>query len=1098
MGMTQTKNRIAIPSTLVAQLTQFRKRVWTTKLLEATGIALFSVFFGVLFVFALDRLFDSPAWVRSAILLGATAGMATVPIWFHRWVMRVRSAESVAKLLGRRMPAVGDALLGAIELSHSDSEQSRSPELCRAALDQVARESSKKNLLEATPTTRHRGWGSLAAIGLGGVASLGILYPAAISNAWARFAAPLSNIQRYTFAALAPLPEKVIVPHGEAFPISIKLASGSSWSPGNATATIGSQSQLTSQLQDEGYAFELPPQIENGTLRLQVGDASPSVAIEPKLRPELESIHASIQLPSYLQRDQTLTKDVRGGGLSIVRGANVTFEATATRDLASAKQNNEAIEVAGAVLKPKEAAMTESNKVEFDWTDSFGLSAKTPFAINVTVRDDESPAVFLDGLARSRILLDSEQIQFTVRSVDDFGVKHIGMEWKTAEGFKSITPVAGEMMLSAGSPHAETLDAVATFQATSLKIPAQPLEVRMFVEDYLPDRGRVYSSPHLLYVLTPSEHAIWVLEQLSKWQRESLEVRDRELQLLDTNRKIRDLSEDELNQDDTRRKIEQQASAEQANGRRLKNLTGRGEDLLRQASRNSEIGVGHLEKWAEMHQILKDIAANRMPSVADLLKQAKEEKRIVKSSSPSSAKSGPVAGSDKDASSNSASPAQTEPKPPASAIPTIVDRESSQQPPMVAEDASQKPKKSGAASLRLPQTTVMGKPPAKKPGEEEGEEEEAPVENKIEEAVRKQEELLAEFDKIADELNKLMANLEGSTLVKRLKAASREQMQIADSTSSELDEAFGSSLKRLKSDQQLRISQLKAREESELGKVGLILDDLEAFHERRPLVKFQSVLEDMKKEDVLGGIRTLSDRVLESQGIAVAEAEYWSDTMDRWAEDLVDPACKGECKGSKSKSSLPPSLILEVMQILEAEVNLRERTRVAEQAKPVEDNEKYLDLVDALAIAQIDLQERIVVVRKKIEALPDAEQEFGKEIALMIEVDRAMVDAAEILDRPDTSKLAIAAETEVIELLLKSKRINPKGGGGGGSDPGGGGSGETQDAAIALLGPGINEKEAREDHGVQQSTGTTGSSFPEEYRQGLDEYFQRLERKALP
>ena len=68
----------------------------------------------------------------------------------------------------------------------------------------------------------------------------------------------------------------------------------------------------------------------------------------------------------------------------------------------------------------------------------------------------------------------------------------------------------------------------------------------------------------------------------------------------------------------------------------------------------------------------------------------------------------------------------------------------------------------------------------------------------------------------------------------------------------------------------------------------------------------------------------------------------------------------------------------------------------------------------------------------------------------------------------------------------------------GGSDPGGGGGGETQDAAIALLGPGINEKEAREDHGVQQSTGTSGTTFPEEYRQGLDEYFQKIERKALP
>ena len=296
----------------------------------------------------------------------------------------------------------------------------------------------------------------------------------------------------------------------------------------------------------------------------------------------------------------------------------------------------------------------------------------------------------------------------------------------------------------------------------------------------------------------------------------------------------------------------------------------------------------------------------------------------------------------------------------------------------------------------------------------------------------------------------------------------------------------------------MRIKQLKTREEGALNNVGLIIDDLEAFHERRPLVKFQSVLDEMKKEDVLGGIRLLSNRILESQGMAIAEAEFWSDTMDRWAEDLVDPACKGECKGSKSKSSLPPSIILEVMKILEEEINLRERTRVAEQAKPISENDKYLEMVDELATTQISLQERIVVVCSKIEDLPDAQSEFGKELALMNEVERAMVDAASILNRPDTTKHAIAAETEVIELLLKSKRINPKSGGGGGADPGGGGGGDTQDAAIALLGPGINEKESREDHGVQQSTGTSGSTFPEEYRQGLDEYFQRLERKALP
>jgi multiple sugar transport system substrate-binding protein len=42
----------------------------------------------------------------------------------------------------------------------------------------------------------------------------------------------------------------------------------------------------------------------------------------------------------------------------------------------------------------------------------------------------------------------------------------------------------------------------------------------------------------------------------------------------------------------------------------------------------------------------------------------------------------------------------------------------------------------------------------------------------------------------------------------------------------------------------------------------------------------------------------------------------------------------GACPGCKSKGSLPPSIVLEVLQILEGEVNLREETRVAEQSRP--------------------------------------------------------------------------------------------------------------------------------------------------------------------
>ena len=137
-----------------------------------------------------------------------------------------------------------------------------------------------------------------------------------------------------------------------------------------------------------------------------------------------------------------------------------------------------------------------------------------------------------------------------------------------------------------------------------------------------------------------------------------------------------------------------------------------------------------------------------------------------------------------------------------------------------------------------------------------------------------------------------------------------------------------------------------------------------------------------------------------------------------------------------------------------------------------------------------------MVVGEKIEQLPDGSKEFAKEIELMQMVELAMNDAWATLKRPDTGKAAVAAETEAIELLLSSKRINPKSkGGGGGANPGGGGSGDTTDAAIAMVGPGVNEKETRQDHGVEQTTGTTGSNLPEEFRYGLDQYFERIDRR---
>jgi hypothetical protein len=193
---------------------------------------------------------------------------------------------------------------------------------------------------------------------------------------------------------------------------------------------------------------------------------------------------------------------------------------------------------------------------------------------------------------------------------------------------------------------------------------------------------------------------------------------------------------------------------------------------------------------------------------------------------------------------------------------------------------------------------------------------------------------------------------------------------------------------------------------------------------------------------------------------------------------------------------LPPSIVLEVLQILEGEVNLREQTRVAQQARAAMETKEYERQAHQLADTQKVLRERDDKVIDRIKQLPDGEEEFAYEINLLGKVSSVMSEATDILDRPETGSQAIAAETEAIELLLQSKRINPKGGGGGGANPGGGGSGTTHDSAMALLGGGANPKEVREDRGVSQATGESGAVLPEEFRAGLDEYFNRLERGA--
>jgi hypothetical protein len=1083
MSLAYAPDRLKLPETLEAQLYEFRRRVWAIKMVEAVAAAAFSLLVGYLILFCLDRIWDTPGWLRGVLFIAALIGCVKLPAALYRWVWRQRRLEQLARLLARKHPSVGDQLLGIIELAHNEFEQARSPALCEAAIRDVASVAQKRDFRDAVPNPRHRMWGYLVSVPLAIALALIAFVPAAASNTWSRFLAPWNDTPRYTFTMLKTLPDRLVVAHGEPFSIAAVLEGQTVWRPRQGFAQLDQQRPIVAKLSDGHYAFELPSQIDPGWLHVRIGDFRARIHVEPTLRPELTAVSAAVKLPAYLSRSEPLKKDVRGGSVSLVQGSVATFAATASRELDKARIDGQPRPPQGATVTSPATPIAGSRKMEFSWEDKFGLAGKEPFVLSISARDDEAPSVACENLPRQRVILDTELLTFKVRASDDFGVKRVGYEWQGADDPVVKSPAQGERVLAGGGPDKESLEVGGTFSAKSLGIEPQPVNVRIFAEDYFPGRPRVYTPPYLFYVLNAEQHAIWLTEQLSKWHRQALEVRDRELQLHETNKQLRSLSPEELDQPETRRRIENQAAGERANGRRLSGLVVSGEDLIRQAMRNSEFAIGHLEKWAEMLQILKDIAGNRMPSVADMLKQAATAPNTA--ASPNNNKTR-MAGQIRANQAGAASEPKDNAKKPPSAVPSIADRESSQQPP---DDKQELPKAKSSNSnpkFTFPVTTLDGKPNNKPQPE-------SPAAEQMEQAVRKQQDLLAEFDKIAEELNKVLANLEGSTLVKRLKAASRLQYKIGGRLSDELGDAFGAPAHQVSSKAVKVLDEMTDQEGKASTDVSYIMDDMAAYFERRGFMRFKAVLDEMRVLDAVGSIRQIGDDLKKESGVSIAQTEFWSDTLDRWAEDLVDPANGGKCN-AKSKSSLPPALVLEALKILEGEINLREETRVAQQAKSAVAVEKHTETAIKLAKTQNELGERTDKLSAKIRELPDADAEFGYELALLGRVSEVMGEAAEILARPETGNPAIAAETEVIELLLQSKRVNPKAGGGSGSTPGGGGHGTTHDSALALLGGGVNEKEVREDRGVSQTTGDSGPTLPEEFRAGLDEYFNRLER----
>jgi len=636
--MSDTLQQKQLPESLRKQLKNFRGKVWRIKVLEAILAGFFGLFFSYILVFALDRMLPTPGFVRLIILIAGVSFFAIfAPIWINRWVFKHRRENQIAHLIAKQYPRLGDRLLGVVELQNQEEhDTSLSPRLREAAMDEVAGEVKDRDLHNALPPSWLARW-SLALLALVGIAiTAWTLTPKASWNAAQRWLMPLAEIERYTETKidLSKLPQPYYVAHGEPFTVELDLTEDSN-TPQMAKAREGVKAWKFSSLEGRTYTFDFPKILKLQELELRVGDAFVTMEVNPVMRPSLEEVSAQLRYPEYLQLDDEVI-DVTSGQATLVEGSTITLKGRSNRELSSASITLKASNESAAADKQLNLTVVSNTftaapisiglkKTQFtlDWVDLYQLKNLTPTKLTIDAQIDAAPSAYIQNIANEIYVLADSAIEFEILAEDDFGIKRAGIDWQGSFTKPSPhSPAKGNLDLIQGGPTLRNAAEPMIFSFQAYDIKPQKLVIRAWSEDYKSGRSRSYSAPITVYVLTKQEHRELIEQRTQSAINKLEDIMRTEQDALDENTRLERKSGEELQQEQNKEKLAEQADKEKENADAMKELSKEMEEIFKDAAKNGEIDPATMKKLAESAMEMKEMAEKSMPDIAKKLSDA--------------------------------------------------------------------------------------------------------------------------------------------------------------------------------------------------------------------------------------------------------------------------------------------------------------------------------------------------------------------------------------------------------------------------------------------------------------------------------------------
>jgi hypothetical protein len=614
---------ISLPEDLQGQFDRLERRLFQIE----TGVLVAGCVAGLagsyLLVFASDRIWDSPIWLRGTAFVGGAVVVGYfASAWLKRWILKRRNRKDLATIVQRKFQRLGDRLLGIVELSSEEKHlHGFSPELYRAAIRQVASEANQYDFSEAVPHAPFTRASRLAIIGAGLAVATFLIFPTAGLNAAARAAAPWANVPRFTLVEIAGMPNELLVPHAEQFHIAGSVNYRSFWKPGRVAAWFGRLRSGDSRIQSGAFTLSLAGRTEDGVLRVKVGDAEARVRVRPLLRPSLKNLEAKVELPDYLKLPPR-TENAQGGSLTVVEGSKAAFQGKVSRPLKTAEAfvgAEEKLPTTTSVDQFSTASVPVDNVqlAEFRWEDQFGFTNQQPWKLSIQTQKDAGPIPEFPDLSREISILESEVVQLKVRARDDFGVEKVGLVWDL--GGETNKPY--DFSAAAEDTAHTDFENSFTFTPLTLQVPQDStISVRGFATDLFPGREPVETPSYRIHVLGNEQHAEMVRQRLESVMARLEEISRLEEKIAAATAEM--IDKKGLTDQELARKASELKEDQLQNAAALKEMSEEGMKNLREALKNPTLSEEVLKEWTKTMREMQNISDKPMQKAAKSLEQA--------------------------------------------------------------------------------------------------------------------------------------------------------------------------------------------------------------------------------------------------------------------------------------------------------------------------------------------------------------------------------------------------------------------------------------------------------------------------------------------